>query len=196
MSMRLVLAGLILAALVGCDAGMAPDDGAVVDRLKISEEKIPAEDPAADATTEAPTDETAAATPVITGNNPTISNTQDFGAVKERLSIEDDKALLKAQKEKFTVVTPTDLPPRVDTGNVVQYALTTTNKVGEKVYKRSPLGGVMTKRACGQYRLPDDAQAAFLNAGGPAKDPKGLDPDGDGFACDWSPETYRALAKQ
>ncbi len=192
MSMRLVLAGLIVATLAACDAGMAPDDGAVVDRLKISEEKIPTDE----TTTEPPPVDTAAATPVITGNNPTISDTQDFGAVKERLSIEDDKALLEAQKEKFSVVTPTALPPRVDTGNVVQYALTTTNKVGEKIYKRSPLGGVMTKRACGQYRLPDDAQAAVLNAGGPQKDPKGLDPDGDGFACTWSPDTYRALAKK
>ena len=32
---------------------------------------------------------------------------------------------------------------------------------------------------------------AFLEAGGPKRDRKGLDPDGDGFACAWDPRPFR-----
>ena len=31
-----------------------------------------------------------------------------------------------------------------------------------------------------------------LPCGGPERDPRGLDPDGDGFACDWDPAPFRA----
>ena len=37
----------------------------------------------------------------------------------------------------------------------------------------------------------DQAQSAFLDSGGPEKDRKGLDPDGDGFACGWDPTPFR-----
>ena len=133
---------------------------------------------------------------VINNDNPGISDTQDFTAVTERLTIEDDKALLEAQRSKYQVVEKTDLPERDITVNVVQYALTTTNRVGEKIYKRfNPLGSSTAKRNCKKFRIADDAQEAFLKAGGPKRDPKGLDPDGDGFACDWSPDSYRKLVK-
>jgi hypothetical protein len=73
--------------------------------------------------------------------------------------------------------------------NVTLYAQRTTNPVGERVYARRPgLGG-----ACGRYRSADEAQRAFLAAGGPDSDPRGLDPDGDGFACAFDPEPYRQL---
>ena len=42
---------------------------------------------------------------------------------------------------------------------------------------------------------PAAAQAAFIARGGPAVDPLGLDPDGDGFVCGWDPAPYRAAAK-
>ena len=35
----------------------------------------------------------------------------------------------------------------------------------------------------------------FLAAGGPERDRKGIDPDGDGFACGFNPAPFRA-AKQ
>ena len=43
---------------------------------------------------------------------------------------------------------------------------------------------------------PFDAQRAFLAAGGPDQDRLGLDPDGDGFVCGWSPLPYRSLQSQ
>ena len=39
-----------------------------------------------------------------------------------------------------------------------------------------------------------EREAAFLAQGGPAVDPLGLDPDGDGFVCGWDPARYRSAA--
>ena len=132
---------------------------------------------------------------VLATDNPEISDTQDFSATSERLTIEQDKEVLKAQREKFTVIEPTALPSRGGNKfNVAEYALSTTHNVGEKKYKRlNPLGAALSKPACKRFRLPDDAQEEFLRAGGPKRDSKNLDPDGDGFACDWSPDSYRKL---
>lgn len=85
----------------------------------------------------------------------------------------------------------------VDTRSALGFALTTTNGPGERRYSRLPiLGGLRARRACAAYASPDAAQTAFLEAGGPERDPQGLDPDGDGFACDWSPEPYRRALGQ
>ncbi len=72
--------------------------------------------------------------------------------------------------------------PRAEPGvNIALYAQQTNNAVGERIYARNRgLGG---GGACGRYPTPDEAQRAFLAAGGPAADPRNLDPDGDGFAC-------------
>ena len=84
-----------------------------------------------------------------------------------------------------------------DTGpNIVAYALRTTNSVGQQVYKRSPVNAQSRyDRACAQYTSPDLAQEAFLEMGGPENDRKGMDPDGDGFACLWDPAPFR-IAKR
>ncbi|MFD1809576.1 hypothetical protein ACFSHQ_20275 [Gemmobacter lanyuensis] len=74
-----------------------------------------------------------------------------------------------------------------DKANVVQYALATNHAVGTPMYERSSLQLRSPEKACASYASPDQAQAAFLDAGGPDKDRKGLDPDGDGFACSWDP---------
>ena len=86
------------------------------------------------------------------------------------------------------------LPPRSGQGepNIVQYALNTTNRVGEALYRRSnPFAQSTYERNCARYSSDDLAQEAFLAAGGPQRDRRNLDPDGDGFACTWSPEPYR-----
>jgi hypothetical protein len=86
------------------------------------------------------------------------------------------------------------LPPRSGQGgpNIVQYALNTTNRVGEPLYRRSnPFGESGHERSCARYSSADLAQEAFLAAGGPERDRRNLDPDGDGFACTWSPQPYR-----
>ena len=46
-------------------------------------------------------------------------------------------------------------------------------------------------RACRSYASADAAQTAFIAAGGPVIDPRGMDPDGDGFVCGWDPRPYR-----
>ena len=84
------------------------------------------------------------------------------------------------------------LPTRAGDGpNLVQYAISTTNPVGQQAYDRSSLQLRDPAKVCQSYGSADKAQAAFLDAGGPEKDRKGLDPDGDGFACGWDPTPFR-----
>ncbi len=47
------------------------------------------------------------------------------------------------------------------------------------------------QRACARYDSQDLAQAEFLASGGPRMDRRGVDPDGDGFACGWDPAPFR-----
>lgn len=123
-----------------------------------------------------------------------VSDEQDFGAVSSRESIESDKARIEANRAQYVVVQPGALPVRSgDTGpNIAEYAIATNNPVGVPLYGRPSFYLVNVKKACLKYTSSDLAQQAFLAAGGPNKDPKGLDPDGDGFACDWDPRPFRA----
>lgn len=119
-----------------------------------------------------------------------ISRTQDFSVVTEQETIESDAAKLAALKKEYKVVEPTAVPTRDGSVNLAAYAVSQSNAVGTKVYRRFNIG----ISNCGRYRDdPDGAQRAFLEAGGPEKDRKRLDPDGDGFACGWNPDTYRRL---
>jgi hypothetical protein len=127
------------------------------------------------------------------GNNPGISQTQDFNVIKQRETIESDAARLKALAEDYQVVEPTPLPERTSEVNIAAYAINQTNQVGNKIYIRH--GGGDTTGCLRYNRDPDEAQRVFLASGGPKLDPRGLDPDGDGFACKWTPDAYRALVK-
>ncbi|MDV4168420.1 hypothetical protein [Rhodovulum sp. FJ3] len=134
---------------------------------------------------------------VVTTNNPGISDEQSFAAVSERESIQSDAARIEAQREVYEFIEPTAVPERVDDGapNIVTYALQSTNAVGESVYRRS--GNTTAEglaRNCARYGSSDLAQEAFLASGGPERDPKRLDPDGDGFACYWDPTPFRNIA--
>ncbi|MDQ1849064.1 hypothetical protein Q9299_12255 [Gemmobacter fulvus] len=98
----------------------------------------------------------------------------------------------------MTAVTPVmpapavPLAPRSSSGpNIVDFALKTANPVGTPVYSRSSLQLRSAESACAAFASADLAQTAFLEAGGPDKDRKGLDPDGDGFACSWDPSPFR-----
>ena len=126
-----------------------------------------------------------------------VSDEQDFQAVKQRETIESDKARIERNRSQYQVDQPTALPTRPgDTGpNIVAFALSTSHPVGTMMYKRSKLGLSSQARACAQFASPDLAQEAFLSNGGPEKDRKGVDPDGDGFACDWDPTPFRAALK-
>lgn len=121
-----------------------------------------------------------------------ISDEQDFEAVSARETIESDAARIERNRSEYVVILPGALPVRPgDTGpNIVAYALATNNAPGVPLYKR-PRSGSNSQAACGKYGSPDLAQEAFLLAGGPDRDKKRLDPDGDGFACSWDPRPFR-----
>jgi len=193
--MRIAISFLVLLVLAACN-GLTVGGGAVEQKIK----------PVGQATATAPTDATTGDTQsgatqtaevpiVIDNNNPLISDSQNFDAVSGRLTAEADKARLEALKKKFTLIAPTALPTRgPKTVSIVEYALSSTNAVGEKKYSRGFGGGkTASARNCAKFSSSDDAQVTFLKAGGPKRDLKNLDPDGDGFACDWSPDTYRKL---
>ncbi len=198
--MRLVLSLFAFAALAACETAVPTDGLPTVSTAKNSvAESVSKTDTTTVIATAKATEPAAEKTDTVAlgTDHPTISDTQNFGAVTAKLSIEDDKARLKAQRQEFKVIKPTALPKRVKTVSVVEFALSTTNKVGEKIYSRfNPLGKVLSPRDCAKFSSSDEAQLVFLRSGGPRRDPKSLDPDGDGFACDWTPETYRKLVKK
>ena len=129
--------------------------------------------------------------------NAGVSDEQDFQAVTSRETIESDKARIEANRAQYVVVQPGSLPTRPgETGpNIVEFALATTNPPGVALYDRGGIALTRTDVACAKYPSPDQAQQAFLAAGGPESDRKNLDPDGDGFACDWDPTAFRAALR-
>ena len=126
-------------------------------------------------------------------NNPNISDEQNFDAVASRESIESDAERIERNRETFQVIAPTAVPERSSTGrpNVVAFALATSHPVGTQVYRRSGSSVDRFNRECARYPSADRAQEAFLGAGGPQRDRRGMDPDGDGYACFWNPAPFR-----
>lgn len=144
----------------------------------------------------APAGASTVATAPLATDNPSISDEQDFGAVSARETIESDRERLARQRESFEVVQPQAVPDR-PTGraapNIVSFALATDNAVGQSMYERSGrFNEDRYRNACADFGSSDQAQAAFLASGGPERDRRGLDPDGDGFACFWDPTPFRA----
>jgi len=130
-------------------------------------------------------------------SNPGLSDEQDFSAVTSRESIESDAERLAAAEAARLEAEVTALPTRSgNTGpNIVAYALTAPNRLGQEWYSRSMLSGqARFQRNCAGYNTPDAAQRDFLARGGPDRDPRGIDPDGDGFACGWDPAPFRLAA--
>lgn len=117
-------------------------------------------------------------------------NPMEYTLAQQRHDAAVAEERLAAARAQLVVVPPGALPNRVEGVNIALYAQQTNNAVGQRVYRRS--GGGLTS-GCGRYRSADDAQRAFLAAGGPEVDPQGLDRDGDGFACGWDPTPYRQL---
>ncbi len=127
-------------------------------------------------------------------SNTGISDEQDFDAVASRETIESDRERLERQRAEYVVIEPTAVPTggHYSGPNIVKYALSTTNNVGQALYSRSKIFAQSRyNRNCQKFPSPDKAQEAFLKSGGPKRDPKGLDPDGDGFACSWDPAPFR-----
>jgi len=131
--------------------------------------------------------------PVLATASTGLSDEQDFGAVTGRETIESDAERRASQAAAREQIAPTALPERpADTGpNIVAYALSAPNVKGQEWYSRSILSGEgRFRRNCASYATPDDAQRDFLARGGPERDRRGIDPDGDGFACGWDPAPF------
>ena len=133
--------------------------------------------------------------PPVAVNAAGISQENDFEEVSELRSIETDAAAIARNRAQYVVIQPTELPRRSGDGgpNIVEYALRTTNPKGVSLYRRSSLNFQNHARNCAEYPSADQAQIDFLARGGPQRDRRGLDPDGDGFACDWDPRPFRSV---
>ena len=125
-----------------------------------------------------------------------MSKENDFENVSTLRSIESDAQKIEQNRAQYEVVQPTALPTRPgDEGpNIVNYALSTSNPVGQQMYSRFAASEGRARRNCAKYPSPDQAQAAFLKKGGPQKDRLGVDPDGDGYACSWNPAPFRQVS--
>ncbi|WP_299862075.1 hypothetical protein [uncultured Roseobacter sp.] len=131
-------------------------------------------------------------------DNPGISNENDFDAVAERQTIESDAERIANNRAQYEVVQPEALPTRPgdEQPNIVAFALSTSHPKGQSVYARAGFGGESrAARNCAAYASPDLAQIDFLARGGPTRDRKGLDPDGDGYACTWDPAPFRKASE-
>lgn len=129
---------------------------------------------------------------LIGSSNASISDEQNFDAVASRESIQSDAERIRRQREQYVVVEPTALPTRTNDGpNIVQFALSTSHAPGTKMYSRSSIRFKSYEAACSPFTSADLAQEEFLRRGGPQRDPLGVDPDGDGFACGWDPRPFR-----
>lgn len=114
---------------------------------------------------------------------------------QEQQKIERDKAaiFLAEARAQYVIIEPGALPEIVAGVNIALYARETTNEVGEKLYRRPLIKARFSAVECKKFETADDAQRYFLANDGPEKDPLNLDPDGDGFACRWTPDFYRSL---
>jgi hypothetical protein len=123
-----------------------------------------------------------------------ISEENNFDAVGAERSIAEDAARIANSRAQYQVIQPEAIGSRPnDVGpNIVEYALSSKHAVGTSVYRRLNLNASSKfERNCAQYPSADQAQLDFLRRGGPEKDRQGLDPDGDGYACDWDPRPFR-----
>ena len=126
-----------------------------------------------------------------------LSDENDFEAVSERQSIESDAQRVEKNRALYVLIEPTSLPrrPGSNVPSIVEYAIKTTNPVGTQLYSRQLASKTRFDWNCAKYSSQSAAQEAFLVWGGPRVDPKGIDPDGDGFACYWDPKPFRSVLK-
>lgn len=127
-----------------------------------------------------------------------ISDENDFQAVSSRQSIESDAERLAQLEASRQVVQPTAVPTRAGGSqpNIVEYALETQHPRGTRIYSRTGINlAGRSQRNCAKFASPDQAQIEFLSSGGPERDRRALDPDGDGFACAWDPAPFRSAVQ-
>ena len=189
----------------GNDAVSVEEEGTPAPASDLADEAMAAIGRSSDApASESPADPTGQFTQVrgddsirTVENDAGISAENDFSAVSSERTIEQDAARVAANKEAYQTVETTALPARPSGAktSLVAFALSTTNAVGQPLYSRLILGAESrAARNCAKYPSPDLAQEAFLAGGGPQRNVRGLDPDGDGFACSWDPHPFRLAA--
>lgn len=100
---------------------------------------------------------------------------------------------LDAARAQLVIVEPGAVPQATEGVNIALFAQQTTNAVGERRYSRPVTARVSGTGNCRRFSTPEQAQRVFLSSGGPQRDTYGLDPDGDGFACNFDPAPYRRL---
>ncbi len=121
----------------------------------------------------------------------------EFTFEQQQIEKKEAAGKLADARENRVVVNPDELQEiEIDLEtNIAVYARTTENVRGKKSYNR-----LKRKKngldPCMRFIVKDDAQRYFLARGGPKKDLFGLDPDGDGFACDWDPEPFTKVTVQ
>ena len=129
---------------------------------------------------------------VIASDSGVLNLAEQSQAEQLRLR-EADAAALAAAAAQRVVIQPGQMPEVIANVNIITFARETTNAVGQRVFRRPSIRRLNSASQCRKFNNADDAQRNFLANGGPQDDPLNLDPDGDGFACRWSPEAYRAL---
>ena len=75
-------------------------------------------------------------------------------------------------------------------GTCTGMVLRSSSRIGSARYSRVPTQTSAPvvqgdNLNCSDFTNAAQAQRVFLSAGGPTRDPHGLDRDGDGFACEW-----------
>ena len=142
---------------------------------------------------EEPVNTTAAGKEIGELDTTRLSDENDFEAVSERQSIESDAERVEKNRSLYVLIEPTSLPrrPGSNVPSIVEYAIKTTNPVGTQLYSRQFASKTRFDWNCAKYSSQSAAQEAFLVWGGPKVDPRGIDPDGDGFACYWDPKPFR-----
>ncbi len=143
-------------------------------------------------------DEVETSASATTSNAVGISSENDFDAVSNARSIEEDAKYIATNRDSYVQIQPSALPerPKGNGASLVEFALSTNNRVGQALYSRF-IPGAQNRalKNCAKFASSDLAQEYFLANGGPTRNPKGLDPDGDGFACHWDPAPFRAFSR-
>lgn len=148
---------------------------------------------------------TASTVPVTVANNtpPTTGAAivTDDGSIDLNASSLDQQIIdrneaarvLEEARTNRVVIEPGSVTAVVSGVNIAAYARQTTHAVGERQHRRPVIKSRFSATECRKFSSSDNAQRNFMANGGPVEDPLNLDPDGDGFACAWTPDRYRLL---
>lgn len=135
----------------------------------------------------------------IAGRDPVpVPKTMGAGRARAATAATATTAAAAADPDAPTQIVPDLMLPTTASGPypgstpvLVRYAFAQPHDPGTRVFARSGGSTATAARACASYKDANAAQTAFLAAGGPDRDPRGMDPDGDGFVCGWNPVPFR-----